>query len=350
MNFLHKGIAYLLGSLLCVGGGCQKDADCHLTWQKLKGVSDASQAPLLTIRFEEGKPLRYQMVSERTVEIRLTGDAASERSAPQKISEKLEIVLRLTPQKADPFGLSSIVAVCESAKVTRTSFSGKDGVGDAVESLVKFPYHFAVSPLGQIEPSESFNQMISHLGQQAFSSGRTDSSSIKNPDMINDFLALHQSLWLAAASQPDPAEGIAEGKQWMALQIIPWPLPIIPTPTRQTNWSVLKIAKTEQGHIATIKSVYSLSPKSLENIPMPYQGPFQMRGLFGFLRNYQFEMITGEGQQIYDLNAGQMVSDYQHYQMKVLADFALPLGNSKPVLSVEQTLSIQRIDDGLRTN
>ena len=70
-----------------------------------------------------------------------------------------------------------------------------------------------------------------------------------------------------------------------------------------------------------------------------------MRGLMGFLRNYKFLSLDGGGTQIFNMDDGLIESDQQHYTMKVNATFMLPLGDSLPVLDVDQTISIKRIDN-----
>ena len=82
----------------------------------------------------------------------------------------------------------------------------------------------------------------------------------------------------------------------------------------------------------------------MEEYIEPYEkGKFQMRGLFGFLRNFQFKHIEGNGTQIFNMDDGLVESDLQEYLLDVTASFMLPLGDSVPVLKVNQTISIERI-------
>jgi hypothetical protein len=124
---------------------------------------------------------------------------------------------------------------------------------------------------------------------------------------------------------------------------MPWPSPMRPFPTRVTTFTLDRIAADEAGkRQAHFKSAYAISDKEIQAVPMPYEGSFQMRGMFGFLRNYTFNAIDGGGVQVFDLDAGVLVRDEQKYTLHVGADFALPLGDSKPVLTVQQTLLIER--------
>ena len=69
-----------------------------------------------------------------------------------------------------------------------------------------------------------------------------------------------------------------------------------------------------------------------------------MRGLFGFLRNFQFKHVEGTGTQIFNMDEGLVESDTQQYLLNVNATFMLPLGDSLPVLNVNQKISIERIE------
>lgn len=327
----------VLGVLVFVGCGCQ-ESPLRSDWKAPRGA-------LVTVNFEQGQPLRYKMISERQTQIDLAGGGETgKKSAPQTMTEKLELVMVYTPVDVDPFGLSKIVVTCESAKVMRTSFSGRDAGVDAVESLKAMSYTLRLTPVGQIDNTDDFAAVVRQLGDKAFAQVRPEAGRVKNADMINDFITLQQSLWLAIASFDKPAEGLTVGTTWQTLQLMPWPSPMRPLPTRVTTFTLDRIAADEAGgRQAHFKTTYALSDKEVGTVPMPYEGSFQMRGMFGFLRNYQFKAIDGGGTQVFDLDAGVLVRDEQKYTLQVGADFALPLGDSKPVLNVQQTLLIERL-------
>jgi len=338
-SFIRSIVAsYVLGSWVFIGCGCQES-------QQRAASKVPSGGALATVNFEQGEPLRYKMVSERQTQIDLAGGGEKgKKSAPQTMTEKLELVMVYTPVEVDPFGLSKIAVSCESAKVTRTSFSGRDAGKDAVESLPQLSYTLTLTPTGQVDDASQFEAVVRQLGDKAFAQVRPEAGRVKDADMINDFIALQQSLWLAIASMDKPSEGLTAGKMWQTLQLMPWPSPMRPFPTRLTTFTLDSIAADEQGaRQAHFKTTYAISDKEVQNVPMPYEGSFQMRGLFGFLRNYRFESIDGGGTQVFDLDAGVLVRDEQKYTLHVGADFALPLGDSKPVLTVQQTLLIERL-------
>lgn len=298
---------------------------------------------LLVVNFEKNTPLRYRMVSDRTAQIDLKGEDAARQSRPQTMSERLELVMVYTPIEVDPFGLTTLEVRCESAKVTRSSFSGRDTASDAVESLPQLTYRIEVTPTGEIHDMSSFDDAARQLGQEAFAQSRSTGGRVKNPDMINDLVALQRSLWAAIATVDAPMEGLYAGKQWQGRQLAPWPYPVAEPPTRLTTFTLDRIAEEDGRKIAYLQSTCTLSDEPITDAPRLYEGSFQMRGMFGFLRNYHFKTLTGSGTQVIDMDAGILEKDHQEYTMDVEANFMLPLGGSKPVLTVEQVLSIERI-------
>ena len=168
---------------------------------------------------------------------------------------------------------------------------------------------------------------------------------IKNPDMINDFLAMQQYLWTAGSAIPNQLD-LKAGDTWQVHQTIPWPVPIYPPPGRMTTYTLESIEIEEDlSRKATISSTYAMSETPFEEYVRPYEeGTFQMRGLFGFLRNFQFKHIEGTGTQIFNINDGHIESDQQQFLLDVNANFMLPLGDSLPVLTINQIISIERIE------
>lgn len=306
------------------------------------GVS-VSTGELLVVNFEQDQPLRYRMVSERQTLIDLTGGEAAQKSQPQTMSERLELVMVYTPVQVDPFGLTTLKATCESAKVTRTSFSGRQAGADAVESLPQMSFTLTMTPTGQIDDLTDFRRAVRELGDKAFSDGRSSAGRVKNPDMISDFLAMQWYVWDSIASVEDPTRGLTVGKTWQTVQLLPWPAPMPNPPTRVTTFKLDSIDEEGTQRKARLTSSYALSDAVIDNIPQAYEGTYQMRGLFGFLRRYQFKSIEGGGTQVFNIDTGVLESDLQQYSLNVEADFAIALGDSKPILKVDQKISIERL-------
>jgi len=162
--------------------------------------------------------------------------------------------------------------------------------------------------------------------------------------MIYDFVALQWYLWDSISSVPDPLDGVKPGMTWTNTQLIAWPVPIPNPPCRVTTFKLDSVVDENEQKKAVIASTYTLSDKTVENFPKPYEGTFQMRGLFGFLRDYKFQSLEGEGKQVFNLSTGAVESDTQKYLLKTTASFLLPLGDSVPHVALEQTLRIQKLE------
>jgi len=327
---MRKGslVLSVAAGVLVLLGGC-RSVEQEGTW--------------LLVSFEKDVPITYRMVSERQTVIDLTTSDPAKKSKPQTMGEKLNLVLTYTPTDVDPFGLTTVKVTCVEAKVTRSSFTGRQDQADAMEQLRGKEFTLKLSATGEIEDTSDLERVARELGKAAFSS-RGDSGRVKNPDMINDFLAMQWFLWDATASVGDPLS-MKPGKTWQTKQVVPWPVPFYTPPARITDYTLDRVETTEDGtRLAIISSQYKISEEPMQDYIRPYEGNFQMRGLFGFLRNYQFESLAGSGTQIFNMDKGRIVKDTQEYQMHVTAGFMLPLGDSKPVLTVTQKFNIEQIE------
>lgn len=317
---------------------------CVLFWA---GCQESAKSPLdnwLLVSFEKDVPITYRMVSERETEIDLTTSDPKKKSRPQTTKERLELVMVYTPIVVDPFGLSTLNVECKSAKVTRSGFSGKQSTSDAVEKLPGNSFTLKLTPTGKIADISDLERIAVKLGEASFTSNK-QGTRIKNPDMINDFLAMQQYLWDAGSTISNQLD-LTVGDTWQAQQSIPWPVPMYPPPARTTTYTLDSIQNEDgKSRKATISSTYAMSETPIEAYIRPYEeGKFQMRGLFGFLRNFQFKHVEGTGTQIFNMDEGLVESDTQQYLLNVNATFMLPLGDSLPVLNVNQKISIERIE------
>jgi hypothetical protein len=325
---LLYGIA---GTLIVSLGGC--------------GTPPKRGENLLVVNFQKGKTLRYQMTAMRETNLELKSAGSGKvQGAPQKTAETLELVMAYKPLKVNPFGLTQIECTCQSAKVSRNASTGKTkSPGDAIEKLAGKTFILELSPVGKIEDFKQLEKLLVEIGAAAFDTSRND-MRIKNPDMIYDFIALQWYLWDSISSVPNPLAGVKPQMTWTSTQLVAWPIPVYNMPCRITTFTLDSIKEETNQQKAVINSTYQFSPKTVENFPKPYEGTFQMRNLFGFLRDYQFQSIQGQGQQVFNLTTGQVESDTQQYDMAVLAAFPLPLGDSVPHINVHQTLTVKLLD------
>ena len=313
----------------------------------ITGCEPESKREFLVVSFDpvetKKDSLRYKLVSERKTEISLDSSGKkSTKDEPHKSSERLELVIAYKPVKIDPYGLTTIEGICESAEAKRSS-SGKDAKTDAVESIAGKSFRFKISPSGQIADHSQINELLRQVAKKAFSTGRNNKQKIKNPDMIFDFIAMQWYLWESVASIKNPHNGVAVGDSWKSLELIPFSIPT--RFARQSTYTLDSITDETKGRIAEISSSFVPSKIPLKNIPMPYSEGFQIRGIFGFLNKYEIQSITGSGTDILNIDTGVLQSRNLKYKLELNAAFMLPLGDSVPKLSIDQTMDIQLLED-----
>ena len=178
------------GVILSIFAGCESNAR--------KENSISTNKILLTVDFRQNQTLEYKFTSIRVTKIDWDPTKSSAESAGTTITEypeSMEMIVAYTPIQVDPYGLTTIKATCKSVKVTRSRGSGgRADRKDAIESLPDESFTFTVGPTGKIEDYSQLKQLIQKIGKEAF---REDQSQgrIKEPDMIDDFIATQWFLW-----------------------------------------------------------------------------------------------------------------------------------------------------------
>ena len=299
---------------------------------------------LMSIDFEPNVPLKYKFVSERKVSLDLDplgkhSKGGKVSGSAQQISEKLEMDIVYKPVAVDPYGYSTIEAQCTSAKVSRSSSTGRtQNKKDAVEYLAGKTFTLKITPTGKIVDYSSLAAVIKELGEKAFSDSTR--ARVKDPDMIMDFTAMQWNIWDAAASIKKPLKGLKRGQKWESKLVAP--MPFVSKIGRDVLYKFDGFVECGNASCAEITSTYSLSdPNTPPEVTMPYKGSFQMRGTFGFLTGYQVLSIEGTGSQIYDIKRGLIKSDTQQYQARVKASiFGLGSENLEPNIIVNQTITM----------
>jgi hypothetical protein len=293
----------------------------------------------LTVDFEQGKTLRYKFVSERNIAIDWDPGAASSGNRVQELTERLEMVTAYTPVEVDRYGPSTIRAVVESVKVTRSSGPGARAFGpDAVESAQGRSFVLQVDPRGRLVDSSQLEALIKELGAKAF---RTDQSRgrIKEPDMIGDFAAGQWFLWDAAVSVARPTEGVAPGQTWSSQLSVPTPM--VMRKARAVQYRLEEIRSGDSGPVAIIKSTYALAASAPADWPVPYAGRFQMAGTFGFLGPYEVQGLEGSGEELFNVEAGRTEWQRQKYTLRIAAALP-PMGiRANPHITINQVLTLE---------
>lgn len=307
------------------------------------GCAPPAKGKLLTVDFPEGKSLRYKFVTSRNIEL----DWGENKKVPgrnnsvqSKSSESMELVVSYTPLKIDPYGLTTIKAVCEKVKARRQGARGP--AKDAVESLEGKTFTFTIRPTGKIEDYSELTKLLKEAGKNALRAG-SKQGKIKDPDMIDDFFATQWFLWDAVSSIEKPSKGIEEGQSWQS--IISVPNPLVLRLARNVIYRLEAFRQTEKGNIAVIKSSYSPAGPVPRSWPVPYTERFQVAGTFGTFRNYKVLKLEGQGEEFYNIDRGLTEKYEQNYRMKVTASFMIPLKGLNPAITIEQNISMQLIED-----
>ena len=327
-NLLRAKIIFVSAAcMLAVLAGCQP--------------ARTTTGQLFTVDFKPDIPLRYKFVSQRSLAVNLRSGS---KSSGQNMSETLELLIDYSLTGGDEYGLSTITATCRSAKVTRKGFTG--GSADAVKELAGKSYSFQIAPTGKIAEYSEIESLVQALGEKAFTTSERQ-GRIKAQEMIHDFIAVQWYLWDAVAGIEEPLNGVEVGQSWASQQFIPTSMPItaIRHPVRETTYTLSEITETETGPKAVIDSSYALTELEADVWPKPYGGKYRMRGMLGFLRNYDFLTLDGSGKQTIDLESGVVESFEQQYKVSMKAAFLLPLGGTAPHVTMNQKITAQLLDN-----
>jgi hypothetical protein len=295
----------------------------------------------LTVDFQQGQTLRYKFLSSRDIALDWgqMGGKGEGKTKIDKLSESLELVVSYTPVEVDPYGLTTIKATCESARVARAG-SRQAGQPDAAESFTGKTWTFTVDPKGKMEDRSQLYDCIRQAGQQAFRPDRSQ-GLIKEPDMTYDFIASQWFLWDSISSITKPVAGVRVGEQWKSRLFVPAPMFLFAA--RDVNYRLEEIRTDPNGRIAVIGSSYSLLHPSPSDWPVPYTERFQMSGTFGFLRGYQTLDLQGQGQELFNIDAGRTEKYDQKYTMHVQASLPMGLGIN-PQITIDQTLTMELLE------
>jgi hypothetical protein len=300
-------------------------AGCGPTTKKEELSSEGKE--LLTVDFQDGQALQYKFVSSRE-----PGKEASDKSI-----ESMEMVVTYTPIEIDPYGLTTIKAICESVKVKRSKGPQKD----AVEHLTGKTFTLTIGPTGKIEDYSQLDELIKEIGKKAFLPD-TGRGRIKSPDMICDFVATQWFLWDSVSSVEKPSQGIGAGQSWKSKLSVP--APMVMRKARDVTYRLDETRQSEKGRLAVITSSYSPADSAPHSWPIPYSGRFQMAGTFGFLSGYKLLDLRGQGEELFNIDAGRVEQYNQQYQMQLKASMPLPLSDVDPMITIKQNLTMKLLE------
>jgi hypothetical protein len=302
----------------------------------------SSRKTLLTVDFKPGRTLKYKFVSSRnmTVDWGAMRGGDPSKTKINKSSESLEMVVSYTPVEVDPYGVSTIRADCESAKAKRTSESARQqNWQEAAESFAGKSWTFTVDARGKIVDGSGFRDALLQAGQRAFRADRSK-GLIKDPDMLFDCLAMQWFLWDSVSSISNPAKGVAVGDKWKSVLAVPATMVLFAA--RDVNYTLSEIRVDDANNrIAVIDSSYSLRWPNPPEWPVPYTEPFQMSGIFGFLREYKTQGLQGQGQELFNIDAGRTERYSQSYTIRASASMPMGIGGVNPQITIDQTMTME---------
>jgi len=298
-------------------------------------------AKLLTVDFQAGRTLRYKFVSSRDITIDLDATSQTSRSgraSSDKSTESLEIIMAYTPIDINPYGLTTVRAVCESVRAARSKGPNRD----AVEALAGKAFTLAVGPTGKIEDYSQLDELLKELGKKAFRAN-TNRGRIKEPDMIGDFVATQWFLWDAVSSIEKPSEGVKVGQSWTSKLSVPTPM--LMRKARDVTYRLDEVRPSEKGRLAVISSSYKIADSAPRDWPIPYSGTFQVAGAFGFYRNYKVLDLQGKGEELFNIDTGRIEQYKQQYKLQLSASLLIPLAGVNPKITINQNLTMELLED-----
>jgi len=314
-------------------------AGCELRVEEKEPL--IGEKKLITVDFQEGQTLQYRFVSHKDIEVDWGPTKSVSKQGKNKVdksSESMDMVVAYTPIEVDPYGLTTIKATCKSVKCRRTEQRGTSK--DAVESLPGASFTFTVEPTGKIEDYSQLEKLIKEIGKKAFRP-KSKRGRIKEPDMIGDFTATQWFLWDSVSSIEKAVEGVHVGQSWKSK--LPIPTPMVTRKAREVTYTLDEIRQTEKGQLAVIRSSYSLAKSVPRSWPIPYSGRFQMSGRFGFLRGYKFLDLQGQGEELFNIDAGRTEQYNQQYRLNIEASAPFGLGIG-PKIKIKQNLTMELLE------
>jgi hypothetical protein len=307
------------------------------------GSGGGSARTLLTVDFQKGQTLKYLFTSKRTLNVDWgQGQKMTPRGGRvNQFIDSMRLIVSYTPTDVDPYGVTTIKALCEQARAHHDESIRNQSQPDAVQSLTGKTWTFTVDATGKIVDDNELRDVIRQAGKKAF---RADTSRglIKEPDMIYDFIASQWFLWDSISSIKKPVEGVRVGEMWKSRLSVPSPMFLFTG--RDVNYTLAEIRQEpNDGKVAVINSSYSPFYPTPSEWPLPYTDRFMMSGTFGFLRDYKVLDLKGSGREFFNIDKGQIQQSDQQWEMNVLASLPLDLG-PKPKINIKQTMTMELVE------
>jgi len=305
---------------------------------------------LVSVDFKKDQVLRYKFVSRRNIAVdwgQMQKGSQKTKSKVDKSSESLEMVVEFRPTDVKPYALNTVKATCKSIKIVRSAnLRGRGSSRDAASLFRGKSWTLKVGPTGRIEDACDLYDLLRQAGKKAIRPNRSQ-GAVKDPDMLYDVITLQWFLWDSISSVPDASQGLAAGEEWHST--LPIPAPMLLWATRDVTYKVAQISDSEKGRLAIIQSTFAPGKTRPQDWPVPYSEPFQMAGMFGFLRGYKVLALEGTGRESFNIEAGRTEGYEQKYKLQLQASLPLGLG-VHPKITIDQTLRMELVEPKTTAN
>ena len=296
-----------------------------------------NEGTYLTVNYEKDKTLRYKFISSRDIEVDMDPSKKNKNSA-KKYSEYIEVVIAYTPIEVDPYGETTIEALCQSVNIKRGG--SRKSARDAMDAAKGSSFIFTVGPTGKMLDKSQLDALLKEIGKKAFRKNQSR-GRIKEPDMIGDFIATQRFLNNAVTSIKG-TKGIAVGQSWDSVLSIP--VPMVMKKARNVVYTLERIDEEPSGRVAVIRSSFSPAESAPDDWPIPYTGSFNMSGPFGFLRNYRVIDLQGHGSESFNIDTGRSLKYDQQYRLVLESSLMIPIGGITPQITIDQKITMQLLD------
>lgn len=279
---------------------------------------------------EPQKHVQYQMVINRTTIVDLENESG--QSSPQTMSEKLTTEFTLQPSNTNQ-NLITFKGICNSVHIYRTDFVGTQTSGEVLRNLQGKEFKLVFSEDGILQDASSLKKLME---SEVNIYMKTCKGSFKEPDMLTDFYNVVVDLCAASAK-----DQYSQGENIIRYELTPTPAIEFSLPSRKIASRVQQITNTEGHNKARIFEIHTMTENTQAQPLNIYPNPIKTGGLFSSLRRWQVQSINGTGEKVINLDAGVCELLNQHWQVHATAGFSIPIRDTHPVISIDETISVK---------
>jgi hypothetical protein len=282
---------------------------------------------------ETRTPVRYQIAINRTTTVYMKNDSGE--NTPQTMTEALTANLSLWRDNAIQNQIT-FKAVCDSVHMLRYDFVKTASGVEALRQLDGKGFSLTISPKGDMADDSSIKTLMKLAAKD--SGQKTCKGAFKEPDMLIDFYIVAADLCAAAAKA-----SYSQGQTWSRLEPTPTPAVEFSLPQRQITCTVNQLVNQDGIRKAKMTEVHTLAEDGQTESSGIYPELIKTSGLFSSLRRWRTQSIDGTGEKVINLETGFLESSIQHWQVKAVAGFAIPISSTPPVITIDEKIAVKQI-------